>query len=87
MAEYAVAKKIFDEPAFNWWVDDTLRKQHCIITKIKSAKYWKRTHKFGIPRLPHSAEEALKLDEESGTDFWHKAIKKEMRNVMPAFEF
>ena len=87
VAEYAVANKIANEPAFKWWVDDTLRKQHRIINKIKSAKYWKRTHKFGI-RLPHhSVEEALKLDEESGTDFWRKAIEKEMKNVMPAFEF
>jgi hypothetical protein len=86
VAEYAVANKIADEPAFKWWVDDTLRKRHRIINKIKSAKYWKRTHKFGI-RLPHSVEEALKLDEESGTDFWRKAIEKEMKNVMPAFEF
>ena len=85
-AEYAVANKISEEPAFKWWVEDTLRRRHRIINKVKSAKYWKRTHKYGI-RLPHSVEEALKLDEESGTDFWRKAIEKEMRNVMPAFEF
>ncbi|KAI2501495.1 Reverse transcriptase (RNA-dependent DNA polymerase) [Fragilaria crotonensis] len=86
VAEYAVANKISEQPAFKWWVDDTLRKRHRIIKKVKSAKYWKRTHKFGI-RLPHSVEEALRFDEESGTDFWRKAIEKEMRNVLPAFEF
>ena len=52
----------------------------------KSAKYWKRTYKYGI-RLPHSVEEALHFDAESGTDFWRKSIEQEMRNVMPAFEF
>ncbi len=85
-AEYAVANRIANEPAFKWWTEDTLRRRHRIIKKVKSAKYWKRTNKYGI-RLPHSVEEALRLDEESGTDFWRKAIEKEMRNVMPAFEF
>jgi hypothetical protein len=85
-AEYAVANKISEEPAFKWWVEDTLRKRHRIINKVKSAKYWKRTHKYGI-RLPHSVDEALRFDEDSGTDFWRKAIEKEMRNVMPAFQF
>ncbi len=42
-AEYAVANKIPEEPAFKWWVEDTLRKRHQIIKKVKSAKYWKRT--------------------------------------------
>ena len=51
-----------------------------------ASKYWKQTHKYGI-RLPHSVEEALKIDEETGTDFWRKAIEKETRNVMLAFEF
>ena len=50
------------------------------------SKYWKRTHKFGI-RLPHSVEEALRIDEETGTDYWRKAIEKEMKNMMPAYEF
>jgi hypothetical protein len=86
VAEYAVANKLSDEPAFKWWVEDTLRKRNRIIKKVKSAKYWKRTHKFGI-RLPHSVEEALRFDAETGTDYWRKAIEKEMRNVLPAFEF
>jgi hypothetical protein len=32
-------------------------------------------------------EEALKLDELSKTTFWRDLIAKEMKNVMPAFEF
>jgi hypothetical protein len=63
VAEYAVNNKISDEPAFKWWVDDTLQMRHRIIKKVKSAKYWKRTHKYGIC-LPHSVEEALQLDDE-----------------------
>ena len=85
VAEYAVSNKISSEPAFAWWVPHVLGKRDRLIKKVAS-KYWKRTHKYGI-RLPHSVEEALRIDEETGTDFWRKAIEKEMRNVMPAFEF
>jgi hypothetical protein len=47
--------------------------------------YWKRTHKYGIELLK-SIEEALKIDERTGTDFWQKANEKEMRNVQVAFD-
>ena len=46
VAEYAVANRIAEEPAFKWWVSHTLRKRNRIISKVKS-KYWKMTHKFG----------------------------------------
>jgi len=85
VAEYAVANKIVEEPAFAWWVPYVLRKRDRIIKKV-SSKYWARTHKFGI-RLPKSIKEALMIDEQTGTDFWAKAIEKEMRNVRDAFEF
>ena len=84
-AEYSVMNKISTEPAFAWWVPHVLQKRSRIIDKVKS-KYWKRTHKYGI-RLPHSVEEALRIDEETETGFWRMAIEKEMKNVMPAFEF
>ena len=32
-------------------------------------------------------EEALRIDEQTGTNFWRKAIKQEMKNVLPAFKF
>jgi hypothetical protein len=84
-AEYAIANKISDEPAFAWWVRNVLRKCDRIIKKVKS-RYWKRTHKFGV-ELPKSVCEALEIDARTGTTFWRDAIEKEMRNVMPAFEF
>ena len=37
-------------------------------------------------RLPHSVEEALRLDTETGTTLWHDAIMKEMKHVRPAFK-
>ena len=55
-AEYAVAAKIDQEPAFKWWVSKTLKKHQAIVTKVKS-RYWQTSHKFGV-ELPHSVEEA-----------------------------
>jgi hypothetical protein len=84
VAEYAVTNQIVEEPAFAWWVKDVLRRRNRIISKVKS-RYWKTTHKFGI-RLPHSVQQALTIDEETGTDLWRRAIEREMKNVRPAFE-
>jgi len=83
VAEYAVANRIDDEPAFKWWVQETLKTRNRIIGKVKS-RYWRTTHKFGI-RLPHSVAEAYCIDKETGTDFWTRAIEKEMKNVRIAF--
>ena len=76
VAEYAVSNKIAFEPAFSWWVHHTIKKKDRIIAKVRS-KYWDKTHKYGI-RLPRSMKEALQIDAETGTDFWRKAIEKEM---------
>ena len=83
-AEYAVAAKINQEPAFKWWVSRTLKKHQAIVAKVKS-RYWQTSHKFGV-KLPHSVEEAYKLDKKNGNDYWHKAIEKEMSHVHVAFE-
>lgn len=85
VAEYAIANKISLEPAFAWWVPHTIRKKDRIINKVKS-KYWKRTHKYGV-ELPKTVQEALRIDELTGTNFWAKAIEKEMSNNRQAFEF
>ncbi len=84
LVEYAAANEISEEPAFAWWVKDVPWKQNQIVAKIKS-RYWKMTHKFGL-KLPHSVQEALQIDEETGTDCWRHVIEKEIKNVMPAFE-
>jgi hypothetical protein len=85
VAEYAMVNKIIEEPAFAWWAKHVLRKRDRIIKKVKS-RYWDRTHKYGI-LLPKSIEEALRIDRETGTDFWRKAIEKEMKAIECAFEF
>ena len=83
LAEYAVGNQLVEEPAFRWWVKDALRTPNHIILKVKS-RYWKTTHKFGI-EAPKDVTQALAIDSKTGTDFWRKAIEKEMLNVTPAF--
>ena len=84
-AEYAVNNGIVEEPAFAWWSREVLRKRDRIICKAKT-RYWKRSHKYGI-ELPKTIKEALEIDKMTNTDFWQKALEKEMKNVMVAFEF
>ena len=43
------------------------------------------THKFGI-RLPKDVKEALEIDRITGTDFWQKAVNKEMSKVKVAWK-
>jgi hypothetical protein len=85
LAEYAVAYYIQEEPAFKWWVSQTLQIRNRMIGKVKSC-YWKTSHKYGV-RLPHSVQEALQIDKGTGTDFWWQAIQKEMKKVMIAFDY
>jgi hypothetical protein len=83
LAKYAVGNQLVYEPAFRWWVKDALRSRNRIISKVKS-RYWKTTHKFGI-EVPKDVTQALAIDSKTGTDFWRKAIEKEILNVTPAF--
>ena len=62
----------------------TVRKRKIVISKLKG-KNWHTTHKFGI-RLPQYVKEALEIDRITGTDFWQKAINKEMSKVTVAWK-
>ena len=86
-AEYAVAQGIDHEPAFNWWVPHVLKKRDRIIAQVKrrSARYLKRTHKWGL-ELPKTVEEALAIDKKNGNTFWADAIAKEIKNARVAFK-
>ena len=84
VADYALANKIDDEPAFAWWVPTVLKKRTRIIKAMKK-RYFRTNMKFGI-EVPNTMERAIKLDEENGNTFWTEAIKKEMSTVMVAFE-
>ena len=86
-AEYAVTQGIDDEPAFNWWVPQVLKKRDRIISLVqrRQTRYLKKTHKFGI-ELPKTVEEALALDKKNNNNLWAEAIAKEMKNVKVAFD-
>ena len=86
-AEYSIAQEIDHEPAFNWWVNQVMNKRMRIISLVKkrSARYLKKTHKFGI-EVPRSVAEAYALDETNKNTFWADAIAKEMKDVKPAFK-
>jgi hypothetical protein len=62
VAEYAVIKKLYDEPEFVWWVPHVLKKQNRLIAAV-TKRYHKCTHKFGI-QVPKTWGEAVKLDED-----------------------
>ena len=64
LAEYAMLRRIAEEPAFGWWIKHVLKKRNCIIGKLKT-KYWVRTHKFGV-KIPKNVAEAKLFDEENG---------------------
>jgi hypothetical protein len=83
IAEYVVANKLSEEPAFAWWVPHTLKKRDHIVAQIKR-RVMKRNNKFGL-EVPTTVKQALKIDCEKGTDYWQKAIEKEMTHVMCAF--
>ena len=84
LAQYAISHKLDKETAFKWWIKPTLKHQDRFLKALKS-KYSSRTHKFGI-RVPTSVKEALAIDKETNTTYWHDAIQKEMRNCKTAFK-
>ena len=86
-AKFAVTADIYHEPAFNWWVPHVLKKRDHIISIVKgrSARYLKRTHKFGI-EVPKTIHEAYDLDQKNGNTLWTNAIAKEMQEVRKAFD-
>ncbi len=83
IAEHAAANKIANELAFNWWVHTVLQKRNRIVATVK--QYWQTTHEFGIC-VTKTVEEAIGIDNETGTDFWWKALGKEMTKVKVAWE-
>ena len=85
VTKYAKFNAINNCDMFSWWVPYVLQKRNRITSKVKS-KYWKGSHKFGII-IPKTVEKSLRFDAEEGTNFWSKAIAKEMNNVRVAFEF
>lgn len=74
MANYAIRVGIDNEPCFVWWIKSML-KQRKLYINLSHTRYAMRSHKIGI-KVPRTVEEALTMDMESNTTFWHEAIKK-----------
>ena len=55
------------------------------LVKNRTARYLKKTHKFGV-RVPSSARHASELDREHGNTFWQDDIATEMKNVRVTFK-
>ncbi|KAL7551098.1 hypothetical protein ACHAWF_014292 [Thalassiosira exigua] len=49
------------------------------------SKYWCTTQKYGI-YVPKTLEKALRIDKDKGTDFWEKAMAKEMTKAKVSYE-
>ena len=84
LTEYVEANNLSSEPAFNWWMKQTLKKRDKIINKFKT-KSNKTKIKFGI-NVPQTVEEAFELDKENGNTLWQQAIAKEMNNSRSTFQ-
>jgi hypothetical protein len=84
VAEYAIAHGLVEEPAFKWWVPQTLEKRNAIISAV-GKRACQRTHKYGI-RVPQTVQEAFDIDRENGDSRWAESIQKEMNNVRVAFK-
>ena len=83
LADYVVEVNLINEEAFKWWVPHTLKKRERIIKLVKAR--FTRQEKFGI-KIPRSPAEAYLFDRESGTNYWTKAIDKELQTVNVAFD-
>lgn len=87
VAEYAVAKKLVFEPAFQWWVPVVMKKKDRILKVLKKRMVRRKNEKYGIevPK-PMDVKRALEIDCETGTDHWYKAMVKEVGTVLPALK-
>ena len=47
VTEFAKARNLVSEPAFAWWVPNTIRRRNAILSEVK-AWFMKQTHKYGI---------------------------------------
>jgi hypothetical protein len=49
------------------------------IVKAMKSRYTRKMLKFGI-QVPENVVEVYEIDHETGIDYWHQAILKEMKN-------
>ena len=73
VAEYARARGIDKEPAFEWWVPHTLKKWQVILAALKK-RIRKAAHKYGI-EIPTSVEHAYELHRKMETTSGRKPLR------------
>ena len=86
-AEYVTIHDLADDPEFNWWVNQILKKCDRIISLVKrrNTRYLKKTSKYGI-ELPKSVADAYLIDKKNGNTHWADTIYKEMENAKVLFD-
>ena len=84
VAEYARARAIDKESAFEWWDRHTLKKRQVILVALNK-RIRKTAHKYGI-EIPKSVEHAFELDRKNGNNLWKEALEMEMNKIGVAFE-
>lgn len=84
LAEYAVSRKLEKEPAFAWWINHVLKRRECIIKQVRHCLV-KKNIKVGVDVL-NTVQEVYAMDRANGNDLWDQAIKKELKNVLVAFQ-
>ena len=78
---YAVNNKIEDEPIFDWWYHEVLKRY---TKSINSGKHYFRTgYKYGI-NIPNIFNHALHINEDSGSYLWINATNKE-KEIMKVY--
>ena len=79
-AEYAVSVGIDYQPAFSWWVHQTLKVRDKIVVaatrRMRQSKF-----KFGV-EVPRDLDHVKKLDTDNGNTFWMDALKLGMTNLV-----
>lgn len=88
VGEYVIARGLSTQPAFAWWVPYVMRKRDAIVKAVNS-RVRRTSHKYGV-EMPRpgkdTVQDAIDIDRRNGNTLWQDALKKEMSNLMIAFE-
>jgi hypothetical protein len=66
--QYSVDNRIDEEPAFDWWARDVLKRKRRLI-KMSQSRHKRSGYKFGI-RIPRNTAEALAINREDNCKDW-----------------
>jgi hypothetical protein len=84
VADYSVAKSLFNSPACVWWATHVIKKRISSIAD-DTTSYHKCNQKFGI-EVSKIWDDCVRLDKENYNTLWQDEVRKEMNNVRVAFK-